>query len=97
MTVTYRLPTTATLSWRPVPEEMLNGVITGYIVQVEGPDDADYHSEQSVLPDATSTEIPNLHPNVKYTFSVSAKTAAGVGPPATTSSVTPQQGEFLQC
>ena len=93
LTVTYRLPTIATLSWRPVPEEMLNGVITEYVVQVNGPY---YRSGQSVLPDATSTEIPNLRPNTKYTFSISAKTAAGIGPPATISSVSPQRGEMVK-
>ena len=48
LTIAYKPPTTTTLSWRPVPEEMLNGVITG------------------------------------------------VGPPATISSVSPQQGEMIK-
>ena len=89
----HRLPTTATLSWIPIPKDKQNGVITGYNVQVVGPD-----STQGILldkADATSVEISHLDPFTEYTFKVSAKTKAGIGPPASTSSKTPKRSEIL--
>ena len=35
--VSHSLPTSAQLSWTPVPEDKWNDTITGYTVQVEGP------------------------------------------------------------
>ena len=85
LTVNYRLPTTTTLSWTPVPEEERNGVSTGYTVQVVGPDHSTVF-ERVVSADATSIDIPNLNPFTLYTFKVSTKTEAGSGPAASTSS-----------
>ena len=83
--VSHRLPTTAELSWKPIPEEKRNGVITGYTVQVEGPG-----FSQKMLVQDVKTEIPSLKPFTSYTFKVSAMTKAGTGPAATISSITPR-------
>ena len=93
-TVNHSLPSTAKLSWTPVPKDKQNGVITGYTVQVMGTDST---FRQEVLvdkADATSIEISNLTPFTSYNFSISAKTKAGFGPAATISSKTPEDGEI---
>ena len=88
--VNHSLPTSAQLSWTPVPED---NTIIGYLVQVKGPDST---QEIPVMNgNATSYEISDLRPNTTYTFSVSAMTEAGAGPPIIASSTTPQGGEVL--
>ena len=91
--VSHSLPTSAQLSWTPVPEDKQNDTITGYTVQVEGPDST---QEIPVMDgNATSYEASDLRPYTTYTFSVSAMTKAGTGPPIIVSSTTPQGGEIL--
>ena len=89
--VSHSLPTTAQLSWSPLPEEKRNGVITGYKVQIEGPD----LQQEIQVEDAktTSLEIPNLKSSTSYTFKVSAINKVGTGPTATVSSKTPEGGK----
>ena len=91
LNVTHSLPTTAKLSWTLLPMEKQNGIITGYTVQVEGPDS----SREVSVPNTstTSVEVPGLMPFTSYTFSVSAMTKAGTGPAATISSTTPEGGK----
>ena len=74
-----------------MPKDQQNGIITGYRVQVTGPD---FIQEISIT-DATiiSTEVSGLRPNTSYYFSVSAVTVAGTGPPARTLSITPHGGK----
>ena len=89
--VSHSLPTSAQLSWTPVPEDKLNETITGYRVQVEGPDST---REFPVMDEsATSYEVSGLRPYITYTFSVSVMTEAGAGPPISISSTTPQEGK----
>ena len=89
--VSHSLPTSAQLSWTPVPEDKQNDTITGYTVQVEGPDST---QEIPVMDgNATSYEVSKLRPYTTYTFSVSAITEAGAGPPIIVSSTTPQGGK----
>ena len=38
LTVGCSLPTSVQLSWGAVPEDQRNGIITGYSIQIEGPD-----------------------------------------------------------
>ena len=90
--VSHSLPTSAQLSWTPVPEDKQNDTITGYIVQVEGPDST---QEIPVDGNATSCEVSDLRLYTTYAFSVSAMTEAGAGPPIILSSTTPQGGEIL--
>ena len=91
--VSHSLPTSAQLSWTPVPENKQNGTITGYTVQVEGPDST---QEIPVMDgNATSYEVSKLRPYTTYTFGVSAMTEADAGPPIIVSSTTPQGGEIL--
>ena len=90
--VSHSLPTSAQLSWTPVPEDKQNNTITGYTVQVEGPD---YTQETPVMDgNATSYEVSDLRPNTTYTFGVSAMTSAGTGPPISIYSTTPQGGKI---
>ena len=89
--VSHSLPTSAQLSWTPVPEDKQNDTITGYIVRVEGPDST---QEIPVMDgNATSYKVSKLRPYTTYTFSVSAMTEAGAGPPIIVSSTTPQGGK----
>ena len=95
LNIKHSLPTTAELSWTPVPKVKQNGVITGYTVQVVGADS--FSNLKQEIPvykaDATSVEISNLTPFTSYNFTISAKTKAGSGPVATISSRTPEAGE----
>ena len=86
--VSHSLPTSAQLSWTPVPGD---DTITGYTVQVEGPE---FMREISIAgATTTSTEVSGLRPNTSYYFSVSAMTVAGTGPPKRTLFITPQGGK----
>ena len=91
--VNHRLPTTAKLSWTPVPRDKQNGVITGYNVCIVGADSTSRREIPVEKGDATTVEISNLTPFTSYNFSISAKTRAGSGPVATVSSRTPEDGE----
>jgi hypothetical protein len=91
--VSHSLSTSAQLSWTPVPEDKQNDTITGYTVQVVGPKST---REIPVMDgNATSYEVSDLRPYTTYTFSVSAMTGAGAGPPIVIFSTTPQGGEGL--
>ena len=90
--VSHNLPTTAMLSWDPLPEEKQSGVITGYKVQIEGPDSPPEIPVEDYK--TTSAEISNLRPFTTYTFNVSAVNKTGTGPSATISSRTPEGGEM---
>jgi deleted in colorectal carcinoma protein len=85
------MPTSAQLSWTPLPKNQQNGIITGYTVQVVGPD----FIREISIPDSTttSTEVSGLRRSTSYYFSVSAMTVAGTGPPTRTLSITPQGGK----
>jgi hypothetical protein len=74
-----------------VPKDQQNGIITGYTVQVTGPD----FIREISIPDSTttSTEVSGLSPSTSYYFSVSAMTVAGAGPPTRDLSITPQGGK----
>ena len=92
--ISHSLPTSAQLSWTPVPEDKQNDTITGYTVQVEGPDST---REIPVMDgNATSFEVSDLKPYTTYTFSVSAITKIGTGLPKSVSSTTPQGGEIYK-
>ena len=89
--VSHSLPTSAQLSWTPVPEDKQNDTIIGYTVQIEGPDST---QEIPVMDgNATSYEVSDLRPYTTYTLSVSAMTETGTGPPISISSATPQDGK----
>ena len=67
--VSHDLPTSAQLSWTPVPKDKQNDVITGYTVQVEGPDITQEIPITSEF--ITSVEISDLSPSTQYNFEVS--------------------------
>ena len=105
LTVGCCLPTSVQLSWGAVPKFQQNGVITGYCIQVEGPDTTQNiqiattasdrtHTRRPVMGDAyTSKEVSDLRPSTEYSFSISAKTVAGSGPAISVSFVMPQEGK----
>ena len=91
--ISHILPTSARLSWTPVPEHKQNGVVTGYIVQVMG---HYFNKEWKVMDaNATSYEVSDLRPYAKYTFSISALTEVGTGPAISVCSGARQGGEVL--
>ena len=100
--VSHSLPTSAQLSWTPVPEDKQTDTITGYIILVEGPYSYSYSKvkekriEFPVMDgNATSFEVSNLKPYTTYTFSVSAITKIGTGLAKSVSSTTPQGGKVI--
>ena len=98
--VSHSLPTSAQLSWTPVPEDEQNGTIIGYIVQVERPYSFSRVNKKKIgFPvmdgNATSFEVSGLKPYTTYTFSVSAITKIDTGLAKSVSSTTPQGGEIV--
>jgi hypothetical protein len=93
LTIGGNHPTSVRLSWGDVPKDQQNGIITGYMIQVEGPD-----TTRNILTTGGYTcilfkEVSDLTPSTEYSFSVSAKTVAGSGPAISVSFITPQEGE----
>jgi hypothetical protein len=66
-------------------------VITGYSIQVEGPDTT--RSIPITREYTTVKEVCDLRPSTEYCFSVSAETVAGSGPAISVSFVMPQEGK----
>ena len=93
--VSHRLPTSAQLSWTPVPEDKRNDIITSYTVRVERPGSTEKREIPVMDGNATSYEVSDLRPRTTYTFSVSAMTKAGSGPQIEVSSTTPQGGKLI--
>ena len=82
-----------------MPKDQQNGEITGYSIQIEGPD-----TTRSIQTNTTvsktllwnphaSEEISDLRPSTEYSFTVSAVTVAGSGPAISVAFITPQEGE----
>jgi hypothetical protein len=94
--VSHSLPTSAQLSWTPVPEDRQNDTITGYSVRVVEP--CSIEKQKAMDGNATSYEVSDLRPYTTYTFSVSAITKIGTGLTKKISSTTPEGGEvFTLC
>jgi hypothetical protein len=74
-----------------VPKDQQNEIITGYSVQVEGPDTT--RSIPITREYTTVKKVSDLRPSAEYSFSVSAMTVAGSGPAIGVSFITPQEGE----
>ena len=91
--VSHSLPTSAQLSWTPVPKDKQNDTITGYTVQVEGPYSLGVTKNMDAT--ATSFEVSDLKPYTRYTFSISAITKIGTGLSKRVFSTTPQGGKIL--
>ena len=79
-----------------MPKDEQNGKITGYSIQLEGPDTTQSIyttlSKDMLLFSYVSEEVCDLRPSTEYSFSVSAVTVAGSGPAISVSFVTPQEG-----
>ncbi len=84
--------TTIVFSWNPPREEVQNGVIRKYIVQVEEIESGNFSLYTSF---STSMEIFSLHPDYTYDLRVAAFTIA-IGPYSdVVNSTTPEDGEFI--
>ena len=96
--ISHSFPTSAQLSWTPVPKDKQNDTITGYtvLVRVVGPYSLRKLKHIQVInAAATSFEVSDLQPYTTYTFSVSAITKIGTGLAKSVSSTTPEGGEVL--
>ena len=91
LTVTCNHPTSVQVSWGAVPEDQRNGIITGYMIQVERPDTT--RNIPTTGGYTTLKEVSDLKPSTEYNFNVSAVTIAGSGPAISVSFVMPQEGE----
>jgi hypothetical protein len=74
-----------------MPEDQRNGFITGYRIQIRGPDTK--RSISTTEGYITFKDVTNLMPSTEYSFSVSAKTVAGSGPAISVSFITPKEGK----
>ena len=74
-----------------MPKDQQNGIITGYTVQVTGPEFIRVVSIASAA--TTSTEVSGLRLSTSYNFSVGAMTVAGTGPPTKSFFTTPEGGK----
>jgi hypothetical protein len=86
--------TSVRLSWGAVPKDQRNGEVTGYSIQVEGPDTTrNIHMTATESYDTcTFRKVCDLRPSTEYSFSVSAVTVAGSGPAISVSFIMPQKG-----
>ena len=91
LTVNHKLPTTAALSWAPPPE--CGSEVTGYSVEVVGPNSTQKQEISIPGADVNSVEVTKLTPSTTYTFKVHATSRAGTGPVAIISSTTPSDSE----
>ena len=89
LSVTHELPTSAEISWKPLPEGEQK--ITGYSVQIVGAGSTREISVSDAR--ATSITVSKLQPSTYYTFNVSAVTNTVNGAVATITSITPDEGE----
>ena len=88
LSIKHRAQTSAEILWKPLPEGEQSTVITGYTIQVVGPDTDREISVKDA--NVTSVVVPNLRPSTLYTFNVCAMTETGRGPIATITSTTPK-------
>ena len=88
LSIKHVLPTSAEISWKPLPKGEQNTIITGYTVDVVGP--GTKYEIPVTDENATSVPVPKLRPSTLYTFNVRAMTEAGRGPIATITSTTPK-------
>ena len=71
-------PRSLLLTWQPPPADQLNGILTGYIVNVTETETGTGNQYQ-IPADVTQFTFQGLHPFYRYTFIVAAVTV-GQGP-----------------
>ena len=64
------------LTWQPPPENQLNGVLTGYVVNVT---ETETGNQYQISTDVAEFIFQGLHPFYRYTF-ISAAVTVGQGP-----------------
>ncbi|XP_074611679.1 receptor-type tyrosine-protein phosphatase F-like isoform X2 [Acropora palmata] len=71
--------TTVMVEWRPVPENLRNGIITRYIISYK--DEENEKTEYKSIPaPALEAIITGLRQRVRYSFKIRAATSKGEGP-----------------
>ena len=80
----FQSSTSLLLLWQPIPQEYLNGVLTGYTVRYQQIKEGDITTKSPIFsmevsPDVSEVEIPNLASYSKYKLSMFAKTKVGGG------------------
>ena len=69
-------PSSLVLTWQPPPEDQLNGVLTGYLVNVT---ETETGVQYQISADTAQYTFEGLHPFYRYSFTVAASTI-GIGP-----------------
>ena len=73
------------LSWSSLPPDERNGIITGYLATLSR---HDMGSQIQLFPSTTSVEFSMLDPFTRYSVTIAASTAIGLGPQSTSLSFT---------
>lgn len=77
--------TSLLLLWDAVPQEHVNGILTGYTIRFKAVEQgpgikiSDHFRTMEIAAEVDRTEILNLEPYTRYTFSIYAKTRVGNG------------------
>ena len=81
------------LSWRTLPPEDLNGLITGYTVTIADLDDLS-HNVESYFTESRNYSFSGLTPYTTYGLTLSAHTQVGSGPTSSLHTVqTEEEGQ----
>ena len=87
--------TTVMVEWRPVPENLRNGIITRYIISYK--DEENEKTEYKSIPaPALEAIITGLRQKVRYSFKIRAATSKGEGP-FSGANVTETEGKDNDC
>ena len=94
-TITISGPRTLIFSWKPPSEDQQNGPLIGYRLQCIAIHDRDHRVEMNMGYLQMRFSVSEFLPDTSYNCSVSALTAAGRGPIASQTILTPEDGNSL--
>jgi len=83
------------VSWRPVPVNLRNGIITRYIISYKDEENGKT-GNKSILASALEAIITGLRQNTTYSFTIRAATSKGEGP-FSGANVTETKGKDNDC
>ena len=92
LTINHTSSSTTLLRWTPVPTNLQNGIITGYIILATS---MSRNHSYSADGDTLELELMGLRGYTVYNFSEAAETTGGRGQPLVVTSRTPQGGGYL--
>ncbi|XP_044163802.1 receptor-type tyrosine-protein phosphatase delta-like isoform X2 [Acropora millepora] len=73
--------TTVMVSWKPVPENLTNGIITRYIIWYLHKDEENKNAKtKKINAPALNATITGLRQKARYSFEIQAATSEGLGP-----------------